>query len=81
MAAFYAGLESVARYVAEKEIERPGRHKQAFACLSPRVLYRQRPDDPRYSTLSSPAGAAAVDGTLGCVILVSPVIDPLGLSV
>ena len=26
-------------------------------------------------------GAAAVDGNLGCVILVSPVIDPLGLLV
>ena len=42
------------------------------------MLLGMRPDDPRYSTLSSPAGAAAVDGTLGCVILVSPVIDPLG---
>ncbi len=45
------------------------------------MLLGLRPDDPRHSTLSSPAGAAAVDGTLGCVILVSPVIDPLGLSV
>ncbi len=42
------------------------------------MLLGMRPDDPRYSSLSSPAGAAAVDGTLGCVIMVSPVIDPLG---
>ncbi len=42
------------------------------------MLLGMRPDDPRYSTLSSPAGAAAVDGTLDCVIMVSPVIDPLG---
>ncbi len=45
------------------------------------MLLGMRPEDPRYSTLSLPAGAAAVDGTLGCVILVSPVIDPLGLLV
>ena len=42
------------------------------------MLLGMRPDDPRYAALSLPAGAAAVDGTLGCVILVSPVIDPLG---
>ncbi len=42
------------------------------------MLLGMRPDDPRYSALSSPAGAAAVDGTLDCVIMVSPVIDPLG---
>ncbi len=42
------------------------------------MLLGMRPDDPRYSALSSPEGAAAVDGTLGCVIMVSPVIDPLG---
>ena len=42
------------------------------------MLLGMRPNDPRYSALSSPAGAAAVDGTLACVILVSPVIDPLG---
>ena len=36
--------------------------------------------EPRYAALSlpAPAGAAAVDGTVGCVIMVSPVIDPLG---
>ena len=42
------------------------------------ILLGMRPDDPRYAALSLPTGAAAVDGTLGCVILCSPVIDPLG---
>ena len=42
------------------------------------MLLGMRPHDPRYAALSLPAGAAAVDGTLGCVIMVSPVIDPLG---
>ncbi len=42
------------------------------------MLLGMRPDDSRYAALPSPTGAAEVDGTLGCVILVSPVIDPLG---
>jgi len=42
------------------------------------MLLGMRPDDARYSALSSPAGVSAVDGTLDCVIMVSPVIDPLG---
>ena len=42
------------------------------------MLLGMRPHDPRYAALPLPAGAAAVDGTLGCVIMVSPVIDPLG---
>ncbi len=42
------------------------------------MLLGMRPDDPRYAALSLPIGAAAVDGALSCVILVSPVIDPLG---
>jgi acetyl esterase/lipase len=42
------------------------------------MLLGMRPEDPRYAALPQPAGAAAVDGTLGCVIMVSPVIDPLG---
>jgi len=42
------------------------------------MLLGMRPHDPRYAALSLPAGAAAVDGTVGCVIMVSPVIDPLG---
>jgi len=42
------------------------------------VLLGMRPNDPRYAELSPPAGAEEVDGTLGCVIPISPVIDPLG---
>jgi len=42
------------------------------------MLLGMRPDDARYSALSSPAGAAEVDASLACVIMVSPVIDPLG---
>ena len=42
------------------------------------MLLGMRPDDPRYAALSLPTGAAGVDGTLACVIMVSPVIDPLG---
>jgi len=41
------------------------------------MLLGMRPQDPRCA-LSLPTGVAAVDGTLGCVILCSPVIDPLG---
>jgi acetyl esterase len=42
------------------------------------MLLGMRPQDARYAALPLPAGAVAVDGTLGCVIMVSPVIDPLG---
>ena len=42
------------------------------------MLLGMRPDDPRYAALSLPAGAAAVNGAISCVIMVSPVIDPLG---
>ena len=42
------------------------------------MLLGMRPDDSRYAALSLPAGTAQVDGTLACVIMVSPVIDPLG---
>ncbi len=42
------------------------------------MLLGMRPNDSRYAALSQPAGTAAADGTLDCVILVSPVIDPLG---
>jgi acetyl esterase/lipase len=42
------------------------------------MLLGMRPHDSRYAALPLPAGAASVDGTLGCVILCSPVIDPLG---
>jgi acetyl esterase/lipase len=42
------------------------------------MLLGMRPHDFRYAALPSPAGAEGVDGTLACVIMVSPVIDPLG---
>ena len=42
------------------------------------ILLGMRPDDSRYAELALPTGHVAVDGALGCVILVSPVIDPLG---
>jgi acetyl esterase len=42
------------------------------------MLLGMRPHDPRYAALALPAGTAVVDGALGCVIMVSPVIDPLG---
>ena len=42
------------------------------------MLLAMRPNDPRYAALPGPEGAGDVDGTLDCVIMVSPVIDPLG---
>ncbi len=42
------------------------------------MLLGMRPHDPRYAALPLPAGAAEADGTLACVVMVSPVIDPLG---
>ena len=42
------------------------------------MLVGMRPNDPRYASLPMSNGATEVDGTVGCVILVSPVIDPLG---
>ena len=42
------------------------------------MLVGMRPHDPRYAALSLPTDAPAVDSTLGCVVLCSPVIDPLG---
>ena len=42
------------------------------------MLLGMRPNDPRYAALPASNGATGVDGTLGCVIMVSPVIDPLG---
>jgi acetyl esterase/lipase len=42
------------------------------------MLLGMRPHDARYAALPSPAGAEGVDGSLACVIMVSPVIDPLG---
>ena len=42
------------------------------------MLLGMRPNDHRSAALPSPDGATGVDGTLACVIMVSPVIDPLG---
>ena len=42
------------------------------------MLLGMRPNDSRYAAVPSPAGAEGVDGTLACVIMISPVIDPLG---
>jgi acetyl esterase len=42
------------------------------------MLLGMRPQDPRYAALPLPAGTPTVDANLSCVILCSPVIDPLG---
>jgi acetyl esterase/lipase len=42
------------------------------------MLLAMRPFDARYGALPAPRGASAVDATVRCVILCSPVIDPIG---
>ena len=42
------------------------------------MLLGMRPRDPRYAAIQLPATAAAVDGSVRCVVLCWPVIDPLG---
>ena len=42
------------------------------------LLLAMRPFDPRYGALPAPHGGSAVDATVRCVILCSPVIDPIG---
>jgi len=42
------------------------------------MLLAMRAHDARYGALPAPAGGAAVDATVRCVIMCSPVIDPLG---
>ena len=42
------------------------------------MLLAMRPFDPRYSALPGPAGSSGLDATVRCVIMTSPVIDPLG---
>jgi acetyl esterase/lipase len=42
------------------------------------MLLGMRPFDSRYAALPQPAGASNVDATVRCVIMTSPVIDPLG---
>ena len=41
------------------------------------MLGGMRPHDPRYAALPLPAGAAAVDASVCCVVMCSSVIDPL----
>jgi acetyl esterase len=42
------------------------------------MLLAMRPTDPRYAALPQPPGATDADATVRCVIMCSPVIDPLG---
>ena len=42
------------------------------------MLLAMRPFDSRYGVLPQPAGSPPQDATVRCVILTSPVIDPLG---
>ncbi len=42
------------------------------------MLLAMKPFDPRYAALPLPAGSPSVDATVRCVIMCSPVIDPLG---
>ena len=42
------------------------------------MLLGMCPNDPRYASIPSANGATGIDGSLACVIMVSPVIDPLG---
>lgn len=42
------------------------------------MLAAMRPHDSRYSALALPAASPAVDATVGCVVMLWPVIDPLG---
>ena len=42
------------------------------------MLGAMKPADPRYAAIALPSGSPAVDGTVRCVVLCWPVIDPLG---
>ena len=42
------------------------------------MLLAMRPFDPRYAALPQPPDATNADATVRCVIMTSPVIDPLG---
>src|SRR5271163_1508485 len=41
------------------------------------MLVAMRPHDPRYAAIAQPAGAAAQDASVRCVVLSWPVINPL----
>ncbi len=42
------------------------------------MLAAMRPEDPRYRALALPAGSAEAGASVNCVIMLWPVIDPLG---
>lgn len=42
------------------------------------MLAGMRPRDPRYAEIPLPAGSPAVDASVRCVVMLWPVIDPLG---
>src|SRR5262249_32650658 len=42
------------------------------------MLLAMRPFDSRYAALPQPASGSSLDATVRCVIMCSPVIDPLG---
>jgi acetyl esterase/lipase len=42
------------------------------------MLTGMRPHDPRYCSIALPAAAPAVDASVRCVVMLWPVIDPLG---
>ncbi len=42
------------------------------------MLTGMRPDDPRYRAIPLPSGAPTVDASVRCVVMLWPVIDPLG---
>src|SRR5689334_12677784 len=42
------------------------------------MLAGMRPHDPRYRALALPAGSPPVDASVRCVVMLWPVIDPLG---
>jgi acetyl esterase len=42
------------------------------------MLGAMKPDDPRFTSIALPAGSPAVDATVRCVVMLWPVINPLG---
>ena len=42
------------------------------------MLAAMRPDEPRYAAIPLPAGTPVVDGSVRCVVMFWPVINPLG---
>lgn len=42
------------------------------------MLGAMKPNDPRFNSIPLPGGSPSVDGTVGCVVMLWPVINPLG---